>query len=144
MADEEDEMKFDEEPLDIEIDEEEFEEEFQEEYEEDLTLADRIADAVTNYCGSWRFMGLFTIWVVPWILWNSISGLPHFDPFPFIFLTLLLSILAIVITSLVMIAQKRKDAKDQARMQVLYENNSEVYEMVEYLYRLHKKEEKDG
>lgn len=130
------------EELDLAIDEDEFNKEVQEEYEEDLDLGDRIADVVTEFCSSWRFLGIILLFISIWMSLNTFLLIKHFDPYPFILLNLAISVLTLTITPLIMIAGKRKDAKDEARLQVLYDTNSEMYEMLEYLYKIQKKEER--
>ena len=69
------------------------------------TSADRIAEAIANFCGSMTFVGVHVVWFSGWILLNVIPGVPHFDPFPFTFLTLVVSLEAIFLSTFILISQ---------------------------------------
>lgn len=76
------------------------------------TPTDRIADAVAGFCGSMLFVYVHVVVFATWLIWDSLPGLRHFDPFPFQFLTLAVSLEAIFLTTFVIISQNR-----QARIQ---------------------------
>jgi uncharacterized membrane protein len=78
-------------------------------HQEDRTrnLQDRIADAVTNFAGSMPFVYLHIIWFTLWV------ALP-LEKFPFGFLTMLVSLEAIFLSTFVMISQNRADEKRAA------------------------------
>ena len=69
------------------------------------TSTDRIAEVIANFCGSMTFVWVHVVWFSSWILLNSIPGLPHFDPFPFTFLTLVVSLEAIFLSTFILISQ---------------------------------------
>ena len=69
------------------------------------TSTDRIAEAIANFCGSMTFVWVHVIWFGGWILLNLIPGLPHFDQFPFTFLTLVVSLEAIFLSTFILISQ---------------------------------------
>jgi uncharacterized membrane protein len=69
------------------------------------TSADRVAEAIANFCGNMRFVWLNVIWFGGWILLNTIPGIQHFDPFPFTFLTLCVSLEAIFLSNFILISQ---------------------------------------
>jgi len=69
------------------------------------TPADRIAEAIANFCGSMTFVWVHVIWFGGWILLNLIPGVPHFDQFPFTFLTLVVSLEAIFLSTFILISQ---------------------------------------
>jgi uncharacterized membrane protein len=69
------------------------------------TLADRIAEFVARFCGSITFVWIHAVWFAAWLLWNALPGLPHFDPYPFTFLTLCVSLEAIFLSSFILISQ---------------------------------------
>lgn len=100
--------------------EDEFQEEFQEIQEETSSLGDKISDFVAKKFGSWIFLGLFMVFCIIWVILN-ISIPNSIDPYPFIFLTLLLSLLAIICTAILQISQNRKDYKDSIRSQMIFE-----------------------
>lgn len=74
-------------------------------------LQDRIADSVTNFSGSMAFVYFHAIWFGLWVLLNiGLIRIPHiseFDPFPFSFLTLVVSLEAIFLSTFVLISQNR-------------------------------------
>ncbi len=70
--------------------------------------SDVIADRIANFCGSMKFVWVHLIWFGFWIVWNEAPGIKHPDPFPFSFLTLVVSLEAIFLTTFVMISQNRQ------------------------------------
>ena len=82
--------------------------------------AEHIADKVTTFAGSTPFIMLHMIWFGGWILVNGgiIPWIPPFDPFPFSFLTLVVSLEAIFLTLLVLMTQNRmtKEADKRAHL----------------------------
>ena len=75
------------------------------------TVQDRIADIITDFSGSMAFVYFHAIWFGLWILLNvgliHIPYLSEFDPFPFSFLTLVVSLEAIFLSTFVLISQNR-------------------------------------
>ena len=87
---------------------------------------DRLADRVAAIGGSWGFITVFTLVLLGWMLLNSEVlqrfGLA-FDPYPFIFLNLMLSTLAAVQAPIIMMSQNRQAAKDRLTASVDYAIN---------------------
>jgi uncharacterized membrane protein len=82
------------------------------------------ADAVAAFSGSIPFLGLHLLWFGVWISWNATGPLAlRFDPFPFGFLTLVVSLEAIVLSVLVLLSQNRQTEKDRIRADVEYDVN---------------------
>lgn len=77
---------------------------------------DRLPDALTDAIGKLSFIAWSTVWVVIWILWNTLapSGL-QFDPFPFIFLNLSFSAFAFYSAPLILMSQNRQSEHDRER-----------------------------
>ena len=90
------------------------------------STGDRLADRVAAVGGSWGFIIVFTLVLLGWMLLNSEVlqrfGLA-FDPYPFIFLNLMLSTLAAVQAPIIMMSQNRQSAKDRLTASVDYEIN---------------------
>jgi uncharacterized membrane protein len=85
-------------------------------FEDKRTLGERWADALASFGGSWRFLIIFAVVLVVWMAANVAMGDRRaFDPFPFILLNLVLSCLAAVQAPVIMMSQKRQEAKDRAR-----------------------------
>ena len=72
---------------------------------QERTHSDRFAGAIANFCGSMTFVWLHIVWFGGWILINFVPGLPHIDPFPFTFLTLVVSLEAIFLSTFILISQ---------------------------------------
>jgi uncharacterized membrane protein len=72
---------------------------------EERSNADRVAEAIANFCGSMTFVWVHVVWFGIWILINAIPGIPHIDPFPFTFLTLVVSLEAIFLSTFILISQ---------------------------------------
>jgi len=90
------------------------------------STGDRLADKVAAVGGSWGFIIVFALILFGWMLLNSEVlqrfGLA-FDPYPFIFLNLMLSTLAAVQAPIIMMSQNRQAAKDRLTASVDYEIN---------------------
>lgn len=84
--------------------------------ETDLPLGARIADAVTGFMGSWRFLVIQTILVMIWIGGN-IYLLFHFDPYPFILLNLAFSTQAAYAAPLILLAGNRASQRDRMTLE---------------------------
>ena len=80
---------------------------------EGKSLGERMADKVAEFGGSWTFIMLFGAFLVAWALLNTVLALRAFDPYPFIFLNLLLSMLAAIQAPVIMMSQNRQARKDR-------------------------------
>ena len=86
------------------------------EFAQRLTLGERLADKMASHAGSWRFLIGFAIALILWIALNSVVlVLKPFDPYPFILLNLVLSCLAAIQGPIIMMSQKRQEARDRLR-----------------------------
>jgi uncharacterized membrane protein len=92
-------------------------------FDRERTLGERLADGVASFGGSWRFLGLFGLFMAVWIVLNSEWMQRPFDPYPYILLNLLLSLLAAVQAPVIMMSQNRQAAKDRADMGNDYQVN---------------------
>jgi uncharacterized membrane protein len=92
--------------------------------EESLSIGDKISDEVASFGGSWKFIILFFIILLTWILINSIYiMIKPFDPYPFILLNLILSCLAAIQAPIIMMSQNRQEKKDRIRSENDYKIN---------------------
>lgn len=88
------------------------------------TLGERLADRVARFGGSWTFILLFGAGLLIWALVNTgLMGMAAFDPYPFIFLNLLLSMLAAMQAPVIMMSQNRQAAKDRQMAAYDYQVN---------------------
>jgi uncharacterized membrane protein len=88
-----------------------------------LTFGDRLADRVASFGGSWTFILIFFGILVSWTGLNLLLAMRAFDPYPFIFLNLLLSMLAAIQAPIIMMSQNRQAARDRIRAEQDYEVN---------------------
>jgi uncharacterized membrane protein len=95
-----------------------------EEYEQSLSLGDRLADKVAEFGGSWKFIGWFAVFMAGWIGANTYVLLwKPFDPYPFILLNLVLSLLAAIQAPIIMMSQNRQEDRDRMRAENDYQIN---------------------
>ncbi len=90
-------------------------------------LGARIADAVTGFMGSWRFLILQSILVALWIGGNILLFF-HFDAFPFILLNLAFSTQAAYAAPLILLAGNRQAARDRATLEHTAKEADEEFE----------------
>jgi uncharacterized membrane protein len=81
---------------------------------EERTRSDRFAETIANFCGSMTFVWVHVAWFGAWIALNTLPGIRHIDPFPFTFLTLVVSLEAIFLSTFILISQNH-DAKISER-----------------------------
>ncbi len=80
------------------------------------TVGQKVADKVAAFGGSWKFIILFGVFILFWILINIYIFLNKgFDPYPFILLNLILSCLAALQAPVIMMSQNRQEEKDRER-----------------------------
>ncbi|WP_167626688.1 DUF1003 domain-containing protein [Paracoccus luteus] len=87
------------------------------------TLGGRMADRVASFGGSWSFIAIFTAVLLLWVAGNAMLAARAFDPYPFIFLNLILSMLAAFQAPIIMMSQNRQAAKDRMAAAHDYEIN---------------------
>jgi uncharacterized membrane protein len=76
----------------------------------------RLSERISRFIGSWRFIGLMTVFVLAWIGWNLLAPERlQFDPWPFIGLTLMLSLQASYAAPLILLAQNRQADRDRVQ-----------------------------
>jgi len=80
----------------------------------DATSEEKLADAITSFTGSMRFVYLHLVIYGAWIAWNVIPGIPHFDP-TFVVLAMAASVEAIFLSTFVLISQNRAQTSTDKR-----------------------------
>jgi uncharacterized membrane protein len=94
------------------------------EFDEKLKFGERMADRLASIGGSWGFIIAFFILILLWIALNSLILLNKtFDPYPYIFLNLVLSCIAAIQAPAIMMSQNRQEQKDRLRAQNDYQVN---------------------
>ncbi|MEO7962451.1 MAG: DUF1003 domain-containing protein [Gemmatimonadaceae bacterium] len=89
------------------------------------TFGQRLADRIAAFGGSWKFIMIFFTIMIAWSVINTIllTRKEAFDPYPYIFLNLMLSMLAALQAPVIMMSQHRQTMRDQADAKTDYEIN---------------------
>ena len=100
-----------------------------------MTIADRAADGIAEFGGSWKFLITFGAVLLVWIVINGVLLVTHaFDPYPFILLNLILSCLAAVQAPIIMMSQNRAEARDRLRAENDYKVNLKAELEIRHLH----------
>lgn len=94
----------------------------------------RVSEGVARFLGSWRFIAWMSALIVAWVIYNIVATSPA-DPYPFIFLTLLLSLQASYAAPLILLAQNRQDDRDRIQIKEDRERTERLIADTEYLAR---------
>lgn len=95
-------------------------------HEESQTIGGRLADKVARFGGSWAFILIFIGILLGWVSVNTllVSRLGQsFDPYPFIFLNFILSMVAALQAPVILMSQNRQAARDRVAAGLDYEIN---------------------
>jgi uncharacterized membrane protein len=96
----------------------------------------RFAERIARFIGTARFLVYMTVFVVVWVGWNvAAPGSLVFDPYPFIFLTLMLSLQASYAAPLILLAQNRQVDRDRVQYEQDRERAERDQAEIEYLTR---------
>jgi uncharacterized membrane protein len=105
------------------------------EFEQRWSFGERLADKIATFGGSWTFLICFGVFLCIWIGMNSMLLLWRpLDPYPFIFLNLILSCLAAVQAPIIMMSQNRQEAKDRVRSEHDYQVNLKAELEIRHLH----------
>ena len=113
-----------------------------EELQEKLSTIQRVADWIAWFSGSMLFLILHAVWFLVWIVANTVPAPEtQFDPFPFGLLTMIVSLEAIFLSTVVLISQNRQVEKDRLRSDIEYEVNikaeleiAHLHEKADHIY----------
>lgn len=104
------------------------------------TRADRVAGAIARFCGSMTFVVIHVLAFAGWILFNSLPGIAHFDPYPFTFLTLVVSLEAIFLSTFILMSQNYDmrvgERRNQLDLQINLLSEQENTKMLQLLERI--------
>jgi len=104
-------------------------------FEKKLTFGERLSDQIASFGGSWRFIILFGVVLVLWIILNAALLLNRgFDPYPFILLNLILSCLAAMQAPIIMMSQNRAELRDRLRSENDYKINLKAELEIRHLH----------
>ncbi|GAA2552165.1 MULTISPECIES: DUF1003 domain-containing protein [Streptomyces] len=96
----------------------------------------RISERIARFIGTGRFLVWMTVVIIVWVLWNvSAPRSLRFDEYPFIFLTLALSLQASYAAPLILLAQNRQDDRDRVNLEQDRKQNERSIADTEYLTR---------
>ena len=104
------------------------------EFETRRTMGERLSDLLASFGGSWMFIGVFGLLMSAWILWNTFATAKPPDPYPFILLNLVLSCLAALQAPIIMMSQKRLEARDRLRADSDYKVNLKAELEIRHLH----------
>ena len=85
-------------------------------YKETLSAGDVIADNIASFVGSWTFVFVHAVWFALWMM------LPV-EPYPYGLLTMIVSLEAILLSTLIMMAQNRQSERDRHQADADFETN---------------------
>jgi uncharacterized membrane protein len=106
----------------------------EEEFDEKRTFGEVVSDHLASFGGSWVFILSFLGLLVVWMAFNVVRGIETFDPYPFILLNLVLSCLAALQAPIIMMSQKRQEAKDRLRSLNDYQVNLKAELEIRHLH----------
>lgn len=91
----------------------------------DRTVAERLSDTIARFGGSWTFILIFLSFMAAWAALNTrlLGGGRAFDPYPFVFLNLILSTLAALQAPIILMSQNRQAARDRSQAEADFEVN---------------------
>lgn len=114
-------------PIAIDVDKQE---------ETKMTKGDRFADKLSEIAGSWTFILLFIVFLLAWIILNTIILTTNeaIDPYPFILLNLVLSCISALQAPIIMMSQNRQAEKDSLRNQNDYRTDLKSELILETLH----------
>lgn len=104
--------------------------------ESKMSKGDKIADKLSEIAGSWTFIIIFVLFLIGWIILNSIilAEGQKIDAYPFILLNLVLSCIAAIQAPIIMMSQNRQAAKDSLRNQNDYRTDLKSELILESLH----------
>ncbi len=110
-----------------------------------LTLADRAADTIARFGGSWKFIIFSIVLLIIWMAVNMmLLRAEAFDPFPFVLLNLVLGMMAALQAPIIMMSQNREAQKDRLRADLDYQVNLKNEMLLGEILRLLEKRVKDA
>ena len=115
-----------------------------------LTLADRAADIIAEFGGSWKFIIAAVVFVNIWVwinMWLAWLGKINFDPYPFLLLSTAINVLSILQAPIILMSQNRQSHKDRLRAEIDYQVNlknelalNEILERLKALEHKHREQ----
>jgi uncharacterized membrane protein len=89
-----------------------------------LTLADRAADIIATFGGSWKFIISAVLFFNAWVVINTLLLANHgFDAYPYLLLSTMINMLAVLQAPIILMSQNRQAHKDRLRAEIDYQIN---------------------
>jgi uncharacterized membrane protein len=95
------------------------------------TIGQKAADGLSKWAGSWTFILSFLFFLLLWIIVNIYAWINTWDPYPFILLNLVLSMLAAIQAPIILMSQNRQSQKDRQKADYDYQVNRRAERGVE-------------
>jgi uncharacterized membrane protein len=95
----------------------------------------KLTEKIARFLGTGRYLFVQTTIIILWVVGNAIPGFPHPDQYPFLFLTLALSLQASYAAPLILLAQNRQDDRDRVNLEADREEARESKADLDYLAR---------
>jgi len=105
-------------------------------FDEKLSWSDKIAQRIADFTGNIRFVWIHTTLFITWIVMNFLLGESAWDPYPFIFLTLVVSLEAIFLATFVLMAQNRESRENEIRDQLDYEVDTRSEQEIQQIKKM--------
>jgi uncharacterized membrane protein len=111
------------------------------------TLGEKAADKLTAITGSWGFIFGLGFLFIGWIIANTYFliqyGKKPFDPYPFVFLNLVLGSLAVIQAPIILMSQNREAQKDRIKSEYDYQTNKKAEEEIREIKQMLQKHIKE-
>ena len=112
-------------------------------HKQSRTVGEKLSEAIAAFCGSMTFVWVHVAWFGGWILMNSVFQWYQFDPFPYTFLTLVVSLEAIFLSTFILISQNHETQLTERRnhldLQINMLAEQENTKMLELLHAIAEK-----
>jgi uncharacterized membrane protein len=95
----------------------------------------RLSERIARFIGTGRFLVYMTVFVVVWVIWNVVAETLIFDDYPFVFLTLMLSLQASYAAPLILLAQNRQADRDRVQYEQDRDRTERTIADTDYLTR---------
>ena len=100
---------------------------------EQRTRGERLADTISDQIGSWRFLVIQTVVITLWVIVNAAGLVLHWDPYPFVLLSLLFSVQAAYVGPILLLSQNRSYQRDRIMAEHDYATNEHAEQLTEAL-----------
>jgi uncharacterized membrane protein len=100
---------------------------------EERTRGERLADTISDQIGSWRFLVVQTVVITLWVAVNAAGLILHWDPYPFVLLSLLFSVQAAYVGPILLLSQNRSAQRDRIMAEHDYVTNERSEQLTEAL-----------